>query len=161
MGAHRAAALDRRHCGRIAEELCDHGGKVSVRRDGIRLEAVGRAARFGVRTGSGITARDRIDATNRGNQAVIPDTAVFERSPAYSACPVDRAAVILNAEKHLYFAVNRVGARIWLLLEEPRSLDSLVKILTSEFDVAPAKCRREIEAFLGQLIDRRMVERRD
>lgn len=61
----------------------------------------------------------------------------------------------------MYFAVNRVGARIWLLLEEPRSLDSLVKILTSEFDVAPAKCRREIEAFLGQLIDRQMVERRD
>ncbi len=92
---------------------------------------------------------------------MIPDTAVFERSRAYSACPVDRAAVILNAEKHLYFAVNRVGARIWRLLEEPQSLESLVKTLTSEFDVPATKCRREIEAFLGQLIDRQMVERRD
>lgn len=88
---------------------------------------------------------------------MFADTAIFRRSAAIDGRAVDRSAVLVNAGEHLYFGVNRVGARIWSLLETPHSVSDLVRVLTSEFAVDEAVCRRETEAFLRQLIAKDLV----
>lgn len=83
--------------------------------------------------------------------------AIFRRKPTIECRGVDQAAVLVDPAEQIYFAVNRVGARIWGLLESPRNLSDLVGILTREFAVEEAVCRRETEAFLRQLMARNMV----
>jgi hypothetical protein len=91
---------------------------------------------------------------------MFADTAIFQRNRAIEDRAVDRAAVLVNTEGHVYFGVNRVGARIWSLLEQPHRLTDLVRILTGEFAVDEAVCRRETEAFLRQLMVENLVVRR-
>ena len=90
---------------------------------------------------------------------MVPDEAIFERNATFADSPVGEAAVILNTDELLYFAVNRVGARIWRLLESPRTLGELVQILSQEFAVEPSICRQETSAFLYQLLDRKLAVR--
>ncbi len=92
---------------------------------------------------------------------MIDEKTIFRRSPDFADCAVDRAAVILNADQHLYFGVNRVGARIWALLETPRTTSDLVRILLGDFAVDESVCRRETESFLRQLLDSKLVVRQD
>ena len=89
------------------------------------------------------------------------DRMTFQRSPDFADCAVDRAAIILNADRQLYFGVNRVGARIWGLLATPRSVDELVRTLTGEFAVDEQVCRCETESFLRQLQERKLVIRQN
>lgn len=83
----------------------------------------------------------------------------FLRSPEIEGRGVDRAAVLMDAEKHQYFGVNRVGVRIWSLLVEPRSVGEIVEILTKEFSVENGQCFRQTEAFLHQLEMAKLVVR--
>jgi hypothetical protein len=87
------------------------------------------------------------------------DTAVFRRNDAIEHRAVDLAAVLVNTDVKLYFGVNRVGARIWSLLEQPRRVADLVRILTHEFAVDDVACRHEIEVFLRQLMMENLVVR--
>jgi len=91
--------------------------------------------------------------------AKFADTTVFQRKTAIEQRPVDRAAVLVNPNSQLYFGVNRVGARIWNLLENPCRIPELVCILSSEFAVDEAVCRNEIEVFLEQLLAENLVVR--
>lgn len=85
------------------------------------------------------------------------DNALFRRNAGIEERAVDRAAVLVNPAQHDYFGVNRVGARIWSLLAQPRRVSEIVSTLLSEFAVDEAVCRRETEAFLAQLLARKMV----
>jgi hypothetical protein len=83
----------------------------------------------------------------------------FTRRAGVETRLLEGAAVLVLPEKHLYFAVNRVGARIWELLAEPHSLETLVIALAAQFEIAESECRREAEAFLGQLAEQHLVQR--
>ncbi len=82
---------------------------------------------------------------------------MLRRNPAFQHLAMDRAAVLLHAAEHSYFAVNHVGARIWALLETPRTVSELVRILMEQFVVEETACRRETEAFLQQMLDRGLL----
>lgn len=81
----------------------------------------------------------------------------FIRRPEVETRLLDGAAVLVVPDEHLYFAINRVGARIWELLAEPRSLEALVAALAGQFDVAETECRREAEGFLRRLEEKKLV----
>lgn len=88
-------------------------------------------------------------------------TGKFLRIPGIEARPMDRSVVLVKPEKQLYFALNRVGTRIWSLLEQPRTIEGVTRILTGEFDVDESECRRHTEQFLTLLISKELVTRVD
>jgi hypothetical protein len=65
--------------------------------------------------------------------------------------------VMMSAAQGRYLRLSEVGARVWELLEEPRSRDDLHATLIDEYDVAPEECRRAIDDFLTTLVSRRAV----
>lgn len=83
----------------------------------------------------------------------------FARRAGVETQVLDGAAVLVLPEEYLYFAINRIGARIWELLAVPQSLEEIVAALAAQFDVAEEQCRREAEEFLRQLAGKRLVER--
>ena len=44
-----------------------------------------------------------------------------------------------------------IGARIWELIEQPRSVDELCAELVREFEVADDVCRADVDALLNDL----------
>ncbi|GAB4012725.1 PqqD family protein [Nocardioides ultimimeridianus] len=62
----------------------------------------------------------------------------------------DDVRVLLNDDLE-YLGLDEVGQRIWALLEQPRSLEGLVGVLTDEYDVSEDDCTRDVRAFVEAL----------
>jgi len=70
-------------------------------------------------------------------------------------------AVILSLESGVYYSLDAVGARIWSLIEEPRTLNEIRDAILEEYEVEPDRCERDIVALLEQLADAGLIEIRD
>ena len=69
-------------------------------------------------------------------------------------------AVILNLKSGAYYGLNAVGARIWNLLQEPRTVSEIRDTLLAEYEVEPQQCDRELLALLQQLEAEGLIELR-
>lgn len=71
---------------------------------------------------------------------------------------VDGETVILDLKSGNYFGLDRVGTRVWKLLGETRSLEAVVQAMLAEFDVEEPRLRTDLEALLGELSSRGLLE---
>lgn len=76
---------------------------------------------------------------------------MIHRDGDWLAAKVGDELVMMSAAKGNYIGLSEVGARIWELLETPRTTDDLCAILVAEYDVAPDTCRAEVDDFLATL----------
>jgi hypothetical protein len=65
--------------------------------------------------------------------------------------------VVINLETGLFFSLDRVGRRIWELIEEHREASAIEDILVSEFDEKREKVHADLQAFLDELTERALV----
>ena len=79
-------------------------------------------------------------------------------SQAQISSEVSSDAVILNLSSGVYFSLNRVGSRIWELIQEPRSVREVRDTLVGEFDVDPERCQQDIVSLLEELDAKGLVE---
>jgi hypothetical protein len=79
------------------------------------------------------------DDLSLNDSVVIDDKAVFRE--------LDGEMVILNLDTGIYFGLDEVGTRMWMLLREHASLSQVVESLIAEYD-AP---RNALESDLLQL----------
>ncbi|HEY5218270.1 MAG TPA: PqqD family peptide modification chaperone [Gemmatimonadaceae bacterium] len=59
--------------------------------------------------------------------------------------------VILSLSDGVYYGLDAVGAQIWRLLAEPRTVRDLVAGVMSHYTVDGAQCERDVLAFLEDL----------
>ena len=82
--------------------------------------------------------------------AIRPDTQ-FARAADVVGTEVGDETVLLNTASWTYLSFDAIGARIWALLETPRSTDALVAALLREFSVDEATCRHDAVVFLEDM----------
>ncbi|MGJ5675502.1 MAG: lasso peptide biosynthesis PqqD family chaperone [Nostochopsis sp.] len=71
---------------------------------------------------------------------------------------VDGEAVILNLKSGVYYGLNTVGASIWNLIQQPKTLSEIQDALLAEYEVEPEQCDREVLAILQQLEAQGLIE---
>jgi hypothetical protein len=76
---------------------------------------------------------------------------MIHRDGDWLAAKVGEELVMMSAAKGNYIGLSTVGARIWELIEVPRTIESLCDALVEEYDVDPATCRAEVDSFLATL----------
>ncbi len=57
-------------------------------------------------------------------------------------------AVILNLKTGIYHGLDSVGARLWSLIQESRSVNDILNTLLQEYEVESDRCERELVALL-------------
>ena len=67
-------------------------------------------------------------------------------------------AVILQLESGVYHGLNAVGAAIWALLREPKSVEEIQKAILADFAVDAERCQRDVLALLRQLEAEGLIE---
>ncbi|MES2055847.1 MAG: PqqD family protein [Pseudomonadota bacterium] len=87
----------------------------------------------------------------------IEDTALISRKPTLIAADVADEAILLDVDSGYFFQLNKTAARIWSLVEEPRTLSDLYAQLEKVFAVDAATCRREAVEFVVQMRDRGLL----
>jgi len=74
------------------------------------------------------------------------------------SCDLGGEAAILNLKNGIYYGLDPVGARVWNLIQQPRTLAELREILVAEYDVDAARVESDIRHLLRQLLDNELVE---
>jgi hypothetical protein len=66
--------------------------------------------------------------------------------------------VILHLQQGVYYGLNNVGARIWQLIQQPRTVDEVCDLIAQEFDAPKTQIERDVAALFDDLLSRGMVE---
>jgi hypothetical protein len=77
--------------------------------------------------------------------------------PQVVARIVGNETVILDLESGTYFALDNVGARIWLLLEAGKSLLEVCDVIVQEFEVSRDELDRDVLALVRDLLDKKLI----
>ena len=70
-------------------------------------------------------------------------------------------AAILNLKSGVYYGLNPVGARIWSLIQEPKTVTEIKDTLLLEFDTEPEQCEADLFALLNELLSHGLIEVRN
>jgi len=89
--------------------------------------------------------------------AIEPETTVVA-AETHVSTTVDGETVLLNNETGMYQGLNGVGPRIWELVQEPTTVETIVETLSAEYDVDSQRCERDVRAFLQELAAEQLVE---
>lgn len=76
---------------------------------------------------------------------------VFSRKPGVLWTDLDTHVALLDLTADRFFEANAVGAVIWKLLEEPRSISALVAHISAHFRVDRDRCDKDVQRFLEAL----------
>ena len=68
---------------------------------------------------------------------------------------------ILHLKAGVYYGLEAVGARIWSLIQEPKTIAEIRDILVSEYEVEPNRCESDLIKLLQILKDEGLIEARD
>jgi hypothetical protein len=74
------------------------------------------------------------------------------------SCDLSGEAAILNLKSGVYFGLNTVGASIWKLIQEPRTMDEIRDAIVGEYDVEPKRCEQDILELLQELSNHELVK---
>ena len=67
-------------------------------------------------------------------------------------------AAILNLTSGVYYGLNPIGARIWNLIQEPKTLGEINETILREYEVNTDRCEADVRALLSQLAEQGLVE---
>jgi hypothetical protein len=67
-------------------------------------------------------------------------------------------AVILDFKSGVYYGLNEVGARIWNLIQQPKTVSEIRDAIVAEYEIEPELCDRDLKALLQQLEASGLIE---
>lgn len=88
---------------------------------------------------------------------MLTETTIAARADNKVAAEIGDETVILDIESGFYFQLNVTGARIWTLLESPRSIGALCEKLQAAFEIDADTCRSEVTSFVETMRDKKLV----
>jgi hypothetical protein len=74
------------------------------------------------------------------------------------SCEVGGEVVIMNMADELYYGLDPVGARVWQLIQRPRTVKELRDALITEFQVDTRPCEMDLIALLKEMAQRKLVQ---
>ena len=89
------------------------------------------------------------------NQLAKTSTVVPTKDQVW--CELAGEAVLLNLTSGVYYGLNSVGARVWSLIQEPKTVGAVLDALLEEYDVDPGRCESDLFALLHELVDRGLI----
>jgi hypothetical protein len=66
-------------------------------------------------------------------------------------------SVLLHLKSETYLGLDPVGTRMWTVLTEADSIESAYEMLLREYEVDGQELRRDLEDFVGKLLEHDLV----
>ena len=83
----------------------------------------------------------------------LPEEVIFQE--------LDSEAVLLNLRSGVYYGLNNVGARIWSLIQQPRTVAEIRDTILQEYEVEPERSEPDVIALLQKLAGEGLIEIKD
>jgi len=95
--------------------------------------------------------------TNEMNAELSNRTVVVATREEVS-CKLGEEAAILGLKNSVYYGLNSVGARVWELLREPKSLEEIQTAIVNEYDVSPEQAEKDLLQFMRGMLAEGLIE---
>lgn len=66
--------------------------------------------------------------------------------------------IVLGLRRSAYYGMERVGARVWSLVQQPRAVGEIQAAILEEYDVDAERCERDLLAFLDDLLAEGLID---
>lgn len=66
--------------------------------------------------------------------------------------------VMLSVDKGKYYNLGEMGGVIWDMIEKPISINQLVTVLISEYEVERSECEKQVMSFIELLLEEALIE---
>lgn len=70
---------------------------------------------------------------------------------------MDGEIVMLSLQRGEYFGLDKVGSRIWELIEHPVTVREIKQILLEEYEVDESTCEKDLVEFLEDLVNKGLI----
>jgi hypothetical protein len=80
----------------------------------------------------------------------VPEEVLFQE--------VSGETVLLDLESESYFGLDEIGTRVWVLLNEGKSVRQMVDLLLEEYEVDRATLEGDVDELLGELIESGLIK---
>ena len=77
------------------------------------------------------------------------------------SCPLGDESAILNMKNSVYYGVNPVGATVWNLLKEAKTVGQIRDAILNEYEVDEVRCEKDLFALLEDMRSEGLIEVRD
>ena len=88
----------------------------------------------------------------------ISSHAVVSSSKKQVASNLDGDVVLLNCDTGVYYGLEGVGARVWYLVQQPRSVAEILDVLVQEYEIEPQRCEQDLLQLLDQALTAGLIE---
>ena len=82
-------------------------------------------------------------------------------SPEQVSCQLGDESAILNLKNTVYYGLDPVGARVWNLIQQPKSISELRDALVDEYDVEAERCERDLLDLLERMRGEGLIQVRN
>ena len=74
------------------------------------------------------------------------------------SCDLGGEAAMLHMKSGVYYGLNSVGARIWSLIQEPRTFEEIRETLLAEYEVDAVRLDADLRVHLAELAEQQLIE---
>ena len=75
------------------------------------------------------------------------------------ACEFGDGLALLNLKSNVYYSLNGVGAFIWDLIQEPRSIGDIRGAVLARYTVDAVRCQADVDDLLKGLVENGLARR--
>ena len=87
---------------------------------------------------------------------ITPST-IIQRDSKLITSRMDGETVMMSINNGEYYGLDPIGSRIWELIENPISVESLIAKLRCEYDIEIAQCEHDTTIFLQQMANKNLL----
>jgi hypothetical protein len=83
----------------------------------------------------------------------------YQVNPEVLSTKIDEEAVLMSIEADSYFSLDPIGSHIWeVLSEKAASIDELVAVLSEEYEIDEATCRKDVGEFIAVMSEKKLIK---
>ncbi len=83
---------------------------------------------------------------------------IVAQSPELVSTSLEGQTALMSIVNGAYYGMDRVGSRVWELIEQPRAVSAVVDQLLKEFAVERATCEQHVLTFVQKLADADLLQ---
>jgi Coenzyme PQQ synthesis protein D (PqqD) len=88
----------------------------------------------------------------------LTDTSLITVRPEQLASDLDGETILLHMTSGLYYGLNPIGAKIWELIQSPKTLENLRNTLLADYDVTSEVCSADLTKLLTELHEANLID---
>jgi hypothetical protein len=83
---------------------------------------------------------------------------IIVRGPNQVSTDLGGEVVVMGLQSEEYFSLEDVGARIWNMIEKPRTVREILDAIVRDYAVERERCERDLLAVLREMENEGLVE---